>query len=149
MRYTILFSIPLLLLATGCNKDKFQTTPTLKFKSVNTTELRNQQLLVFTLSFTDGEGDFSDSGSIYVQEIVPGCVNSNFDGAYPLPPFPTTKNQKGDINVTFGYNLNGSGYTSISPQCQKNDTAVFRFVLRDDAHHASDTVSSPSIILYY
>jgi len=145
MRYPILFSILLLVLSTSCNKDKFSTTPSLKFKSVNTTQLHNQELLRFTLSFTDKEGDLTDS--IFVQEIVPKCSNSNFDGLFALPAFPTTKDQKGDINVTFGYNV--SGYSSISPKCQKNDTAVFRFVLRDNAHNASDTVSSPPVILYY
>ena len=147
MRYTILFSIFLLLLFAGCKKDKFSTAPSLKFKSVNTTELRTQQLLTFTLSFTDAEGDLTDSSRIFVQEVVADCAASNLEGLFQLPPFPTTKNQKGDINVTFGYNV--SDYTSISPQCQKNDTAVFRFVLNDNAHHASDTVSSPTIILYY
>jgi len=144
MRYPILFSI-LLLLSTSCNKDRFSTTPSLKFKSVNTTQLYNQQLLQFTLSFTDKEGDLTDS--IYVNENVPGCPGSNFEQLFPLPAFPTTKNQQGDITVTFGYNV--SGYSSISPKCQKNDTAVFRFVLRDKAHNASDTISSPPVILYY
>jgi len=144
MRYTLLFSI-LLLLATSCNKDKFSSTPTLKFESVNTTGLHNQQLLTFTLSFEDAEGDIMDS--IYVQEIVPNCPGSNLDGLFPIPAFPATKNQKGTINVNLGYNL--SSYTSISPQCAQNDTAIFRFAIRDLAHHVSDTVSSPPIILYY
>ncbi|MEO8860071.1 MAG: hypothetical protein ABI358_01500 [Ginsengibacter sp.] len=144
MRYTFLFSI-LVLLSLSCNKDKFSSTPSLKFKSVNTTSLRNQQLVQFNLSFTDAEGDLTDS--IYVQEVVPNCALSNFSTLYPLPVFPTTKNQKGDLTVTFGYNV--SGYSPIAPKCTKNDTAVFRFVLRDKAKHASDTVSSPPIILYY
>ncbi len=144
MRYTFLFSI-LVLLSLSCNKDKFSSTPSLKFKSVSTTSLRNQQLVQFNLSFTDAEGDLTDS--IFVQEIEPRCALSNFSTLYPLPVFPTTKNQKGDLTVTFGYNV--SGYSSISPKCTQNDTAVFRFVLRDKANHASDTVSSPPIILYY
>ena len=147
MRYTILISISLILLFAGCKKDKFSTAPSLKFKSVNTTELRNQQLIRFSLSFTDAEGDLSDSSNIFVQELVPGCANSNFDTQLKLPAFPTSKNQKGDLDITLGYNV--TGYTGISPKCQRNDTAVFRFVLRDNAHNASDTVSSPSIILYY
>ena len=144
MRYTFLFSI-LVLFSLSCKKDKFSSTPSLKFKSVNTTSLHNQQLLQFNLSFTDAEGDLTDS--IFVREVVPNCALSNFTALYPLPAFPTTKNQKGDLTVTFGYNV--SGYSSISPKCTQNDTAVFRFVLRDKANHASDTVSSPPIILYY
>ncbi|MEP6927984.1 MAG: hypothetical protein ABI834_10125 [Ginsengibacter sp.] len=146
MRYTFLFSICLLLLFASCKKDKFATTPSLKFKSVNTTELHRQELLKFTLSFTDAEGDLTDN--VFVQKIVPGCVNSNFEQLYPLPPFPTTKDQKGDLIITFGYNV--TGYTDVlAAQCLKNDTAVFRFVLRDKAQHASDTVSSPQVTFVY
>jgi hypothetical protein len=145
MRYTILFSIFLLLLFVGCKKNKFSTTPSLKFESVNTTQLHNQQLIRFDLSFTDAEGDLTDS--IFVQEVVPNCAASNIEGLFPLPVFPTTKDQKGGITVTFGYN--SSGYTSVSPQCPpENDTAVFRFALKDKAQHVSDTVSSPVIIIY-
>ncbi|MEO8412169.1 MAG: hypothetical protein ABI472_00860 [Ginsengibacter sp.] len=149
MRYTLLFSI-LLLLFMSCNKDKFSSTPSLKFTSVNTTQLHNQQLIQFTLSFTDSEGDILNNDSaLYIQQVVPDCLASNTDSYYPLPDFPTTKNQKGDIIVTFSYN-SVVGYTSLlTPQCQKNDTAVFRFALRDQAKHVSDTVSSPPIILYY
>lgn len=146
MRYTILFSIFLFAILAGCSKKKFGSTPTLKFKSVNTTDLATGQLLQFTLSFTDAEGDLTDS--IYVEEIAPGCANSSFATQYAIPPFPASKNQDGDILVTFGYNA-GSGYTNIAPQCQKNDTTVFRFALKDKAKHVSDTVSSPKIILYY
>jgi hypothetical protein len=144
MRYTFLFSI-LVLLSLSCSKDKFSSTPSLKFTSVNTTSLRNHQLIQFNLSFTDAAGNLTDS--IYVQEVVPNCTLSNFNQLYPLPAFPSSKNQKGDLIVTFGYNV--SGYSTISPKCMKNDTAVFRFVLRDKANHASDTASSPPIILYY
>ena len=151
MRYTLLFSIPLLfLVATSCSKNKFSSTPVLKFKSVNTTQLHNQELLIFTLSFTDGSPDFGSSdSSVFVQEIVPDCPQSTFSAYYALPSFPVKKNASGNITVTYGYNLSGSGYSSISPQCQQNDTAIFRFVLRDLNHHASDTVSSPPIVLYY
>ena len=82
MRYTILFSIFLLLLFAGCKKDKFSTAPSLKFKSVNTTELRTQQLLTFTLSFTDAEGDLTDSSRIFVQEVVADCAASNLEGLF-------------------------------------------------------------------
>lgn len=145
MRYAILFSIFLLFLSVSCKKSKFSTTPTLKFKSVNTTQLHNQGLITFTLSFTDAEGDLTDS--IFVQEVDPTCANSNIEGLFPLPLFPTSKDQKGDLSVTFGYNV--SGYTSVSPQCPpQNDTATFRFALKDKAQHVSDTVSSPVIIIY-
>jgi hypothetical protein len=147
MRYTLLFSI-LLLLALSCTKTKFSSTPSLTFKSVNTTQLHNQELIKFTLSFTDAEGDFSDSGSIFVQKLVPNCPSGTESEVLLLPVFPTAKDQKGEINVTLGYNA-GNSYQNIAPLCPpQNDTATFRFVLKDDASHVSDTASSPTIIIY-
>lgn len=141
MRYTLIFSI-LLIFIGSCSKTKFSSTPSLSFKSVNTTQLHPQEALKFALSFTDAEGDFSDSGNIFVQKVVPNCPNSNGSQVFILPVFPATKNQQGEINVSLQYN-------NIAPQCApQNDTAVFRFVLKDNAKHVSDTASSPAIIIY-
>ena len=140
MRKTFLISIFILLLA-SCGKDKFNTTPSLKYESVNNNVFgRNQGDIVFTLSFTDAEGDLTDT--LFVVKVEPNCVNSGFTAPYPLPEFPTGKNQSGDIIVTFGYN-------DISPKCfPRNDTAVFKFVLKDKAQHVSDTaVSEPIVII--
>lgn len=144
MRYTLLFSI-LILLFTSCKKQNYSSTPSIKFESVSTTQLQRNQTIKFTFSFTDAEGDILDS--VYVQELVPNCQASNVEGLFPIPTFPSSKNQKGTIDVTLGYNVNN--YANISPQCSQNDTAVFRFALRDQANHVSDTVSSPKIIIYY
>ena len=146
MRCTNLFSIFLFLLFTGCNKDKYETTPSLKFKDVNTTYLVPGSTLQFTLSFTDKEGDLTDS--VYVEKYVPYCSASSFSGWHALPTFPLSKNQQGDLTVNFEYNGSGT-YQNIAPQCQENDTAVFRFALKDKAQHISDTVSSPPVIIIY
>ncbi len=147
MRYTILFSILLITIFTGCKKDKFGSKPTLKFKSVNTTVLSQHQLIQFTLSFSDAEGDLNDS--MFVQKIEPTCFNSNNEGTYIIPDFPESTNQKGDLIVTFGNNPNNPAYFNMSAQCQRNDTAVFRFVIKDKSNHVSDTVSSPPIIIIF
>jgi hypothetical protein len=145
MRHTLLIAI-LLLTFGSCSKDKFSSTPSLKFKSVNTTDLFNQGLITFTMHFTDAEGDLTDS--IFMQEVVANCPLSDLTDQFALPVFPTTKNADGDITVTLQYNGSGA-YQSISPKCQENDTAIFRFALRDKAMHVSDTVSSPVIIIHY
>ena len=144
MRYTLLFLI-LILITFSCSKNKFSSTPSLKFKSVNTTELHPQGVLNFALTFTDAEGDFSDSGSLYIQfmqRMLPSCTISDNPATFALPVFPATKDQKGTINVSLNYG-------DITPQCSPlNDTTIFRFVLKDDAGHVSDTASSPTIIIY-
>ncbi len=133
----------------SCKKDKFSTTPSLKFEKVSTTQLRPGQIITFTMSFTY-KGALT--GNVWVQELVPLCSSNQLDSIntiYPLPEFPSANNQKGEVSVTYGYNVTGYGQIS-TPQCApRNDTAVFRFVLKADSSHVSDTVSSPPVIIYY
>lgn len=148
MRYPILFSILLFVIFISCNKEKYSTTPSLKFESVSTKELHPGQVITFNLSFTY-KGALT--GNLLVQELVPICTGNEIDSInspYNLPSFPASQNQKGEITVTYGYNV--TGYSPISqPQCSpRNDTAIFRFVLKDNAMHISDTVSSPPVIIY-
>lgn len=145
MRYTILFSAILGLIFCGCSKETFDTVPQLKFTSVNTTTLTSGSILQFTVSFTDKEGDVSNR--IFVDKKAPECPVNNFEQYFDVPSFPATSNQKGDIVITFGYNV--EGYPNIPPTCSKNETAVFRFVLEDKAGNVSDTISSPPITIVY
>src|SRR4051812_14371778 len=102
MRNSILIALISLAFA-SCTKDKFQTTPKLTYKSVNTTELRSGEILQFKLSYTDAEGDLQDS--IYVEKHTLNCPASQFNQIYPLPDFPKVKNSEGEIIVSYGYNV--------------------------------------------
>lgn len=149
MRYSLLFSL-LFLFLLSCNKNKFSTTPTLKFKSVNTTTLHRGETITFRLTFTDAEGDLTGDSALFVQEKVLNCNNSGsgFKQPYPLPSFPTTKNQDGEIVVSYGYDVN-SGQNLKDPKCSKNDTAVFKFALRDKGGHVSDTVVTDKVVVIF
>jgi hypothetical protein len=149
MRYTILISIFLFAVFISCKKDQFTETPSLKFEKVNTQELHPGQVLTFTLSFTH-KGKFN--GNLLVQELVPKCSNVEIDtinSPYPLPDFPAVNNTKGEITVSYGYNV--VGFSPVNtPKCpNRNDTAIYRFVLKSDSMHVSDTVSSPPIVIFY
>ncbi len=138
MRKTFLISILILLLA-GCNKDKFSTQPQLKYKSVNTNVLNRGENLVINLSFTDAEGDLSDT--LTIVKFAQNCSNSFRVAPYKLPAFPSGKNQSGDLVVTLSYN-------DVSPKCfPNNDTAVFKFVLKDKAQNKSDTAVTETIVI--
>ena len=117
--------------------------PQLKFKDVNTKQLHSGETLRITLSFTDAEGDLTDK--IFIQEFVRPCrlnpTGGFIDSSHVLPTFPTGKNQSGEIIITYPYIF-------INPLCNRNDTAVFKFVLRDAARHLSDTAVSDPIIIY-
>ena len=140
MRNTVLFSIFILFLI-ACNKNKYTTEPQLKYKSVNKKKLNRGEDLVFTLGFTDAEGDLT--GKLTYQEVAKNCPASNFiDSSFSIPPFPSGKDQAGDILVTLRY-------IDINPHCApRNDTAIFKFVVKDKAGHKSDTAVSDQIIIF-
>jgi hypothetical protein len=134
----------MLLFLFSCNKDKYTTIPQLKYKSANKKVFKSGDIITFTLSFTDAEGDLQDS--LYVEKFEPKCVNSRFKQLYKIPSFPTSKNQSGEITITYGYNV--SSYPPIlGPQCNRNDTCIFKFVLKDKAKNKSDTATSETIVL--
>jgi hypothetical protein len=140
MRNTILFSIFILFMV-SCKKDKYTTAPQLKYKSTNKKELRQGETLTMKLSFTDAEGDLLADSSLLVLKVVPRCTASSFSQYYRIPDFPTGKNQAGEIVITYTYN-------DINPKCNRNDTAVFKFVMRDKQKNKSDTAVSDQIIIY-
>lgn len=142
MRNTILFSIFVLFLI-ACNKNKYTTAPQLKYKSANTKQLHRGETLRMTLTFTDAEGDLTDK--IFIQKIVKPCAadpsGGFIDSSHVLPFFPTTKDQAGELLITYTYN-------ELNPLCNRNDTAIFKFVLRDKALNKSDTAVSDPIIIF-
>jgi len=148
MRYIILF-ITLSLFMISCSKDKFTTVPQIEFKSVNTTVLGSQQIITFTLSLTDKEGDVAGA-KLYIQKVAPSyCPASGFiDTTNVLPSdLPTSASLQADILVSYSNGGNNPGYSDIAPECNENDTCYFRFVLTDKAGHVSDTLNSPTIVI--
>lgn len=145
MRNTILIAgVSLIFL--GCTKDKFSTTPQLTYKSANTDRLSPNQVIQFSLSFTDAEGDVVDT--MYVQKVSLNCRASNFSERVPIPNFATNKNLKADVLVSYANGINNPPYTTIASRCNLNDTCYFRFMLKDKANNRSDTVRSETIVVF-
>lgn len=145
MRNTILIAVVSLIFL-GCTKDKYSTTPQLTYKSVNTDRLRPNQVIQFSLSFTDAEGDVIDT--MYVQKVSLNCSASNFFERVPIPNFVTNKNLKSDISVSYANGINNPPFTTVASRCSFNDTCYFRFMLKDKANNKSDTVRSETIVIY-
>lgn len=152
MKIKILLTLFIVSILAGCTKDKFQTKPQLSFKKFNTTVLQQRQILVITLQVTDAEGDIQDS--IYIEKINPRCPASFIRERHAMPNFTATKNLNAEIEITYAYNNtdpinNGQPYPQLfGPQCNRNDTATFRFWLKDKEKNVSDTlVSDPLVIV--
>jgi len=145
MRNTVIIAIVSFIFF-GCKKETFSSTPTLTYKSVNTTQLYPDQIIKFNLSFTDAEGDVIDT--MYVQKVSLNCAASNFFDRSPIPSFPTSKNLSGEILVSYSNGINNPGYITVASRCNYNDTCYFRFMLKDKANNKSDTVKSDVIVIY-
>ncbi|MDB5191622.1 MAG: hypothetical protein JWQ96_1185 [Segetibacter sp.] len=146
MTTKILFSFFVMVVLAACNKDEYQSKPQLTVKSINTKTLSPNQTLRFTLEVTDAEGDIQDT--IWVSEVVRNCSQSGFAAKYPVPTFTGTKNFKAEIDVCFSYCSQCECPIITGPRClNRNDSAVFRFALKDKAGNISDTISSETVVI--
>ncbi len=146
MKYLILLAA-ISITTLACNKDKFNTKPTLTFKSVNTKTVITNSELIFDLNVTDAEGDLSDT--IFIMRKVRNCPQSNRFEKYKLPIFPTKTNLNVNLLVGYAYNSPASSYLPLgAPACaNKNDSCIYRFVIKDKAGNLSDTVNSPEFVI--
>ncbi len=138
----------------SCKKDEFTTRPQLEFISTSLTTWSPGENITFTLKFTDKEGDifgFVDpilDTALYVQKLVRNCAESSTASYYELPDAPEVDFSEGELLIRYSYSP-ASDYPLVKdPVCDgKNDSCIFRFVLRDRAGNVSDTISSPEIVL--
>lgn len=145
MSTKILVTLIAFFFLAGCSKDKYTTKPQLKYKAVNTTVLNRNETLTFILEVTDAEGDLQDS--LWVQKVVKNCTGAGFTAKYKMPDFTSIKNLKGEINVCYAYGIN-LGCPIIQPGCpNKNDSATFKFWIKDKANNTSDTISAEEVVI--
>ena len=80
-----------------CSKDTYNTTPTLKFESVNANVFPQPSVVRFSLQCTDKEGDVVDT--IWVQRIskVGNCDYLSRIDSFRIPNFNPPKNVKADF----------------------------------------------------
>jgi hypothetical protein len=141
MKKGILFLVVMLALW-SCDKDTFQTRPSLTLKSVSSEIIPRNSDMQIIMRMTDAEGDVGDT--LWVKKTTTRCVFSNFADSikYRIPEdLPRVKNLDGDLTVTFSYAL------ELAPQCRRPDTAVFSFWIKDKKGNVSDTAKTPQIII--
>ncbi|MBL7759292.1 MAG: hypothetical protein JNK08_01210 [Sediminibacterium sp.] len=148
MRTKILILLTFATFFYGCKKSSYTTRPQISFNSVNSTVLYQGNVVTFQLNFTDKEGDIQDT--LWVEKISRTCPNTpgvQFISKNKVPNFTATSNLDGKLEISFVYNANVPGLSSIIGCSNRNDTSYFRFWLKDKANNRSDTIASPDIIL--
>ena len=148
MKNRLLLLSALFLLIIGCNKNGFNTKPSIKIKSIDPTVVGINSSMSIELEFTDKEGDISNS--IWIQKIrlnkvpVP-TIRDSF--TLPVPDFPGKS--KGFLKLMLDYqnHLVSAVNPPGAPANPEPDTLIIRMALTDKANNTSDTVSTDKIII--
>lgn len=148
----ILFILTIItVVAVACNKDKFQTKPTLEIKSYSTLTVPFNGSIVINLRAFDKEGDVQDSLIIIKNRMNKRVVTTIRDTLrYKFPVFP--KNTTTDIQATLDFQtilsaLNPPNIPGSNPVMKERDTLILKFAVKDNAGNVSDTISSQQIIV--
>jgi len=148
---SLLYVAALLTISIACNKDKLETTPSLKLKSINSDVIPVGGNLIVQLDFTDKEGDISDTifvKKIRTNQIVVPTIRDSFE--LQVPDFPDRS--RGIIQLELKYQnhllsaINPPSNGGTPPDLH-DDTLIFQFALRDKAKHISDTVTTGPIVI--
>ena len=150
MRYSLLFTL-VILFFTACKKDKFTTTPQIKFKSISPTVVVGGLGVpdpVITISITDAEGDLginsNDTAFIYMKSLLTGHFDS-----LPFPNLQTAAKSNFNAEVIFA--------TSRVFKCKSlpgnppplhTDTLYFEIYVKDFAKNKSNVITTPEPVYF-
>ena len=133
----------------ACNKDKYTTEPQVKFKEISPDVVNRGNIVKFTCSFTDEEGDVD---SIYiVQKWYTGSGTVTFIDTLKNNRYESTTapiSRSGDISVMGEYLTQNSGYKPYPWAATNRDTiATLGLLLIDKAGNRSNYAESDKIVL--
>mgnify|MGYP003580306478 CR=1 FL=1 len=152
MKTSIALAAFVVLAMLACSKDKFQTVPSLKVKSISTEVVPLNGSLRVTLEYTDKEGDVHDSIWVKKQRLNRRVTPTIRDSIlYKIPDYPDKT--KGEFQITLDYQSILSAIAPLNsipattPPSKQSDTLNVKFAVRDKAGHISDSVSIGTIVV--
>jgi hypothetical protein len=136
----------------ACNKDKFQTKPQISLKSISSSVVSSGDMLNIALSYTDKQGDISDT--LYIKKIrlnktVVATLRDSLK--YKIPDFPDY--DKGEIDLALNYQndlvsaVTPPTIVGSNPSKPQPDTLNIQIWIHDKAGNVSDTVSTGQVII--
>lgn len=149
MKFRLIIAAVLVFTFIACNKDKFQTKPTINIKSINTEIVPQNGTFIITLECTDKEGDVEDSLILIKKRLNRRVVTTVRDTLrFKIPTFPA--NSRTEIEAVLDYQnilsaLNPPNIPGSNPLQRELDTLVLRMAVRDKAGNTSDTIESRQI----
>ena len=148
----------ILAMSSSCDKDKFESTPTLEIKEIKPEVVNPNKTLQVTLEFTDKEGDVFATNQNLNLIVIRERLNirgTRTDSTlrFAVPPFP--EKYKGEILLNIPHGgfsgiisnlpailIPGTGGMEFEP-----DTLRLGFVLKDTTGNKSDTPRANIIVI--
>lgn len=153
MRYIFFISF-IVIAAFGCKKDKFTTTPQIKFVSLspnfvqsNITSIQREQAPKLTFKITDAEGDFgssdvADSSMIYVKHLLTNSIDS-----FKFPDLSRATKKDFEAEVTINL-FDALECYSPGPPRPRTDTVYYEFYVKDSKKNISNVVKTETPLYY-
>jgi hypothetical protein len=151
MRIILSLLTVLFVVVIACNKDKFQTKPTIRIKSLSSNFIPANGSLVITLECTDKEGDVKDTLVIIKNRLNKRTTRTVRNTLwYRFPDFPNS--MRTEIVATLNYQdiLSAENPPTIpgsNPPQRELDTLILKLAVQDIAGNRSDTISTKQIFV--
>lgn len=145
MKWSILIVFIVTVAFVACEKNKFQTRPQIKIKSINSNVIPVGGTLVMRLEYTDKEGDLGEDTLMTIRRRInrrplPGGGRQSIDTLHNIIPDFPDKNI-GEFEVKFEY----ANYLHQSDI--ENDSIFFKIVAKDRSGNVSDTITTETIVI--
>jgi hypothetical protein len=149
MKIMLLLLCSFVLLFTACNKNKYTTEPQVKFKSISPDVVSRGNVITFTSTFYDDEGDID---LIYiVQKWYNGSTATFIDTLKNLSYASTTapaNARTGEISMVAEYQTQNTGNKVFPWSPINRDTvATLGLLVIDKAGHRSNYTESDKFVL--
>lgn len=138
------------LLLAACDKEKFQTKPTIEVMAVEPDVVPIGGALQVRLQFTDKEGDVDDSVTVIRLRLNERDFDAQpFARQFKIPAFPDKT--KGEISINMAWatflTLQNPPLRIPGQNVNEPDTLSLSFSVKDAAGNRSDTVTLPNNII--
>jgi hypothetical protein len=139
-----------MIVCIACKKDKFNTTPSLKLKSISSKVIPVNSDMQVELEFTDKQGDLAGDTLMFikVRNNERATLTTRDTLNLALPDFP--EKNKGLLELALSYQ--NFLISAVSPPTlpgggNESDSLTMKFILKDNASHHSDTLVINDIVI--
>jgi hypothetical protein len=140
--------ILIVLVVTGCDKDKFTTIPQVSIESIEPEVVSNGNIISLKGEYTDKEGDVDSALIVYKWYNGTAVVRDDtFRYSFEVFDLPA-KTTQADISLDFQYNTsNPNGYVTLPGAGVRDTTATLGILLIDKENNRSVYAESAPIRL--